>query len=79
MNSTTEGFATTAETNSATATVQSDGGESVTPLSPTDTALSALSRLVESDHGRLPVLKDGELVGTVSDADLRQSNRGELQ
>lgn len=79
MSSTTDGFATTNGENSAAEMVQSDGGESVTPLAPTDTALSALSRLVESDHGRLPVVDDEGVVGTVSDEDLRQSNRGVQQ
>ncbi|MFA9428351.1 ABC transporter ATP-binding protein [Natronorubrum sp. A-ect3] len=79
MSPTTDGFATTSGANSAAEMVQSDGGESVTPLAPTDTALSALSRLVESDHGRLPVVDDDRVVGTVSDEDLRQSNRGVQQ
>ena len=77
MSPATDGFATVGGSETHTAAVQSDGGQSVTPLSPTDTALSALSRLVESDHGRLPVVDEGELVGTVDDENIRHSNDGD--
>jgi len=77
MSPATDGFATVGGSETPTAAVQSDGGQSVTPLSPTDTALSALSRLVESDHGRLPVVDEGKLIGTVDDENIRHSNDGD--
>ncbi|WP_135823708.1 ABC transporter ATP-binding protein [Halorussus ruber] len=43
----------------------------VDPVAPSDTAQIALSRLLETDAGRLPVARDGEVVGVVEEADLR--------
>ena len=79
MSSATEGFATVGGEAGATAAAPSDGerGREVTALERTDTALSALSRLVESEAGTLPVVDDGEVIGTVSDEDIRRSNAGE--
>ncbi|MDQ2052230.1 ABC transporter ATP-binding protein [Natronolimnohabitans sp. A-GB9] len=77
MSPPTEEVATAGGVADATAPVQSDGGSTVSPLEPTDTALSALSRLVASEDGRLPVVEDGDVVGTVSDEDIRRSNAGD--
>ncbi|MCT9095581.1 ABC transporter ATP-binding protein [Haloarchaeobius sp. HME9146] len=41
------------------------------PLSPTDSAHVALSRLLERDDSSVPVVRDGSVVGTVSESDLR--------
>jgi osmoprotectant transport system ATP-binding protein len=43
----------------------------VDPLAPSDTAQVALSRLLETDDDRIPVARDGEVVGVVEEADLR--------
>ena len=76
MSASTEAFATV-DGEADAAAVRSNGGQEVTALNPTDTALAALSRLVESEAGRLPVVEDGSIVGTVSDEDIRRSNAGE--
>ncbi|WIV66404.1 ABC transporter ATP-binding protein [Natrialbaceae archaeon AArc-T1-2] len=77
MSATTEGFTAAADGGTGTtATVQGNGGSTVDALEPTDTALSALSRLVASDVGRLPVVEDGEVVGTVSNEEISRSNEG---
>ena len=78
MSEATEGFAAAADGGTGTtATAQGNGGQSIAPLEPTDTALSALSRLVESDVGRLPVVEDGEIIGAVTNEDISRSNAGE--
>jgi osmoprotectant transport system ATP-binding protein len=43
----------------------------VEPITPSDTAQVALSRLLETDDNRLPVARDGEVVGVVEESDLR--------
>ncbi len=43
----------------------------VVPISPLDTAYVAFSRLLETDDDRLPVARDGEIVGVVEEANLR--------
>ncbi|WP_137285543.1 ABC transporter ATP-binding protein [Halorussus salinisoli] len=43
----------------------------VEPITPSDTAQVALSRLLETDDDRLPVARDGEVVGVVEESDLR--------
>jgi osmoprotectant transport system ATP-binding protein len=74
MTTATEGFVAAGGEASATAPVQANGGAEIGALEPTDTALSALSRLVESDRDRLPVVDDGEIVGTVSNEEINRSN-----
>ena len=44
--------------------------EHVACLKPTDDATEALSRMISSDIGRMPVLEDGRLVGIVSRRDI---------
>jgi osmoprotectant transport system ATP-binding protein len=43
----------------------------VEPITPADTAQVALSRLLETDADRIPVARDGEVVGVVEESDLR--------
>ncbi|RBI60495.1 ABC transporter ATP-binding protein [halophilic archaeon] len=43
----------------------------VEPVSPSDTAHIALSRLLETDDDRLPVAKNGRVVGVVEESDLQ--------
>lgn len=45
----------------------------VVPVSPSDTAHVAFSRLLETDDDRLPVARDGEIVGVVEEANLRDT------
>ncbi|WP_458210789.1 ABC transporter ATP-binding protein [Haladaptatus sp. NG-SE-30] len=43
----------------------------VEPITPSDTAQVALSRLLETDDDRIPVARDGKVVGVVEESDLR--------
>lgn len=46
-------------------------------VAPTDTADIALSRMIEADTERLAVEDDGEVVGVVTETDIRNSHSGE--
>ncbi|WP_458188420.1 ABC transporter ATP-binding protein [Haladaptatus sp. NG-WS-4] len=43
----------------------------VEPITPSDTAQVALSRLLETDDERIPVAQNGQVVGVVEESDLR--------
>lgn len=43
----------------------------IKPVSPSDTAQIALSRLLETENDRLPVAREGEVVGYIEERDLR--------
>lgn len=74
MSSATEGLTVVAPDQGGTVSVGDTAGNDVTPLEPTDTALSALSRLVDSGAERLPVIDDGDIIGSVSHADIGQGD-----
>lgn len=46
----------------------------IKPVSPSDTAQIALSRLLETENDRLPVAREGEVVGYIEERDLRGSS-----
>lgn len=46
----------------------------IKPVSPSDTAQIALSRLLETENDRLPVAREGEVVGYIEERDLRESS-----
>lgn len=43
----------------------------IKPVSPSDTAQVALSRLLETENDRLPVAREGQIVGYIEEQDLR--------
>lgn len=65
--------------NGATVVVGGDAGNGVEPLNPTDTALSALSRLVDSGADELPVFEDESIIGSVSHEDIGHGTMGDLE
>ena len=55
--------------------VVGDGGD-VVPVTPTDSTQVALSRLIQGGVDALPVTRDGEVVGVVTEAAIRGSRDG---
>ncbi|QZP39575.1 ABC transporter ATP-binding protein [Halobaculum magnesiiphilum] len=56
-------------------TAVGDGGE-VVPVEPTDSTQVALSRLIQGGVDALPVTRDGEVVGVVTEAAIRDGRNG---
>lgn len=48
-----------------------NGGEEVVPVSPTDSTQVALSRMIQADIEAIPVVDDGEVLGVVTEAAIR--------
>jgi osmoprotectant transport system ATP-binding protein len=69
---------TNSETNAETSTATIADGKGDRYVRPTDTVDIALSRMIQTDTESLPVVQDGDIVGVVTESDIRkhQSNRG---
>lgn len=77
MASGTDGFTEEIDTTGPAPLVKTDNGNEVTALEPTDNALSALSQLVETDASRIPVVSDGTLIGSVTNAEIGNDSIGD--
>ena len=49
----------------------SDGDQEIVPVTPSDSAQVALSRIIQADIEAIPVVDDGEVVGVVTEAGIR--------
>jgi osmoprotectant transport system ATP-binding protein len=58
-------------------TVMADGGELI-PVTPTDSAQVALSRCIQAGVRALPVIEDSEVVGVVTEDDIRSYDAEEM-
>lgn len=53
--------------------------EALVPVEPTDTAQTALSRIIQAGTDSVPVVKDGSVVGTVTETDIRDRTEMTVQ
>jgi osmoprotectant transport system ATP-binding protein len=58
-------------------TVMADGGELI-PVTPTDSAQVALSRCIQAGVGALPVVRDADVIGVVTEEDIRSYHAEEM-
>jgi osmoprotectant transport system ATP-binding protein len=58
-------------------TVMADGGELI-PVTPTDSAQVALSRCIQAGVGALPVVEDADVIGVVTEDDIRSYHAEEM-
>ena len=48
-----------------------DENHSLVPVAPSDSAQTALSRIIQAGNDTIPVVKDGDVIGVVSESDIR--------
>lgn len=48
-----------------------DGNHSLVPVAPSDSAQTALSRIIQAGTDTVPVVKEGDVIGVVSESDIR--------
>lgn len=54
-----------------------NGSEEIVPVSPTDSTQVALSRMIQADIEAIPVVDDGEVLGVVTEAGIRDRREEE--
>ncbi|MFW5900253.1 MAG: ABC transporter ATP-binding protein [Halodesulfurarchaeum sp.] len=56
-----------------------DENHSLVPVTPSDSAQTALSRIIQAGTDAVPVVKDGDVIGVVSESDIRNRTQMTVQ